>query len=75
MTQIFKNMAERMAISIRVMNLYIGEYENKRNCPYYSELIGMEMALNTLRIKWEYTFDVEAKTITSVTVMGQTVII
>lgn len=75
MTQMFKDMAERMATTIRVMNISIGEYENKRNCPFYSELKGMEMALKTMGIDFEYIFDVDVKTITSVTVMGYTVII
>lgn len=75
MTQMFKDMAERMATKIRVMNISIGQYENKRNCPFYSELKGMEMALETLGIEFEYTFDVDVKAITAVTVMGHTVII
>lgn len=75
MTKMFKDMAERMAITVRVMNMYIGEYENKRSCPFYSELKGMEMALKTMGIEFEYTFDIDVKTITAVTVMGYTEII
>ena len=73
MNQMYKDMAERMATSIRVMNISIDNYENKRECPFYSELRGMEMALKTMDIEFEYTFDTEVKEITSVTVMGHTV--
>ncbi len=73
---VYKEMAERMAITIRVMNISIEKYKNnKRNCPFYSELRGMEMALKTMGIKFEYTFDIDVKVITAVTVMGYTVII
>lgn len=75
MTQLFKDMAETMAIKIRVANISVGQYENKRNCPHLSELVGMEMALRTLGIEFDFTFDLEAEKITAVTVMGQTVII
>lgn len=67
--------AEQMATTIRAMNISVGEYENKRNCPFYSELRGMEMILKTMEIEFEYTFDLDVKEITAVTVMGYTVII
>lgn len=75
MTQMFRDMAERMAITIRVMGLYIGQYENKRECPFYSELTGMEMALKTMGIEFEYTYNADVTEITAVTVNGCTVTI
>ena len=52
-----KAMAERMANKIRVAKIFVGEFDNKRECPFYSELKGMEQALNTLGIPFHYEFN------------------
>ena len=71
----FNEMADRMAVTIRVMYLYIDGFENKRFCPFYSELKGMEMALKTMGIEYEYEYNDDVTKITSVTVQGHTVTI
>lgn len=72
MKEIMKAMAERMANKIRLINHVIEDYENKRNCPFYSELRGMEQALKTMGIDYVYEYNSDIK-ITAVVVMGQRV--
>lgn len=74
MNEIMMNMADRIAKKIRVAKVSMKHYENKRNCPFYSEWKGMEQALKTMGIDYdcEYNDDCE---IVSVTVCGQTVAI
>lgn len=74
MKEQYKAMANSMAIKIRVIKISAGHYENRRNCPFVSELKGMEMALNTLGIPYEYDFNDDCQ-ITAVTVGGETVAI
>ena len=50
MNELFKEMANRMATTYRVAQIYKDSYENKRECPFVSEFKGMEMALKTLGI-------------------------
>lgn len=57
MNELYKEMSIRMVTTLRVANIYKGEYKNKRECPFVSELKGMEMALKTLGIEFEYEFD------------------
>jgi hypothetical protein len=57
MNDMMKRMAERMASKIRVMKISVDHYENKRNCPFYSELKGMEQALNTMGIDYKYDYN------------------
>ena len=57
MNELYKEMANRMATTYRVAKIYKGSYENKRECPFVSEFKGMEMALKTLGIEFEYEFD------------------
>lgn len=71
--EIIKDIAERMMIKIRVMYLYINEYKNKRECPFYSELIGMEQLLKTIGVEFEYTFDLDTMEITALTIGDITV--
>lgn len=56
MNELYKEMANRMATTYRVAQIYKGSYENKRECPFVSEFKGMEMALKTLGIEFEYEF-------------------
>lgn len=72
MKDMMKKIAERMAITIRVANLYKGEYENKRECPFYSEWKGMELMLKALEINFEYDFN-DSYEITAVIVNGERV--
>lgn len=72
MKETFKTMADRMAKKIRVMYLSVDHYENKRNCPFFSELKGMEQALVTMGIEYEYEYDSDYK-IAAVIVMGEKV--
>ena len=74
MNEIMKAMAERIASKIRVTNIYISNYENRRNCPFYSEWKGLEMALKTMGINYEYEYD-NNLAITAVIVDGQRAII
>ena len=68
----YKAMAERIAIKYRVMKISVDHYENKRNCPFYSELRGMEIALKTLGINYEYTYNDDCE-IVAISVEGETV--
>lgn len=73
-TDYMSGIAERMAITIRVANLYKGEYENKRECPFYSEWKGMELMLKAMGINFEYDFD-DNYEVSAVIVNGEKVII
>ena len=74
MNKMMKDIAERMAITIRVANLYKGKYENKRECPFYSEWKGMELMLKAMGINFEYDFDDNFE-VSAVIVNGEKVII
>lgn len=78
MNESMKEMAKTMMTTIGVARLFINEYKNRRDCPAYSELKGMELALDVMGIKYEYEFDFSRSTddlfcITAVTVMGNRV--
>lgn len=62
-------MANRMVTTIRVINIYVDQYENQRECPFYSELKGMEMTLKTFGIDFDYEYNEDLE-ITAVTVQG-----
>lgn len=72
MNEAMKAMAARMAAKIRVIKISIDHYENRRNCPFFSELKGMEMALNTMGISFHYEYDDDINII-AVNVGGQRV--
>lgn len=72
MNEMMKAMAERMANKIRIIPHYIEGYTNKRECPFYSELRGMEQALKTMGIEYGYEYNQDIQ-IVAVTVMGQRV--
>lgn len=61
--------AETMANLAAISKNYKGQYENIRNCPFYSELKGMERMLKMLGIEFEYEFDCNYE-ITAITVDG-----
>lgn len=70
-----KEIAERMIAKVRMYQMYKDNYkENKRNCPFYSELVGIEEMLKLLGIEFEYTFDLDTMEITAVTVDNDIVI-
>lgn len=70
MTEMIKAMSEKIAAKIRIANLYIENYSNKRECPFYSEWKGMEQALKTMGIEYEYEYNEECQII-AVIVKGQ----
>ena len=72
MTERMKAMADRMAHKVKMVRIFADRFENKRNCPFYSELKGMEMALETMGIEYSFEYN-EENMITAVTVMGQRV--
>ena len=72
MNEIMKVMAERIASKIRIANNYVGNYSNKRECPFYSEWKGMEQALKAMGIDYEYEYNEDIQ-IVAVIVMGQRV--
>ena len=74
MNEAMKAMAERIAVKIRCVNVSVNHYENRRNCPFYSEWKGMEQALKTMGIDFEYEYDNDINII-AVSVMGQRVAI
>lgn len=57
MNQMMQNMADRMALTIVVARLSVEKYKNRRECPFWSELKGMEMALKTMGVPFEYDYD------------------
>lgn len=57
---LIKEIITSMAITARVANIYSDAEEfkdNKRYCPFYSELVGMEHIANILGIPFEYEFN------------------
>ena len=74
MNKAFQDMAERMVTLIRVMYIYLDEFENKRECPFFSELKGMTMALETMGIDYELEYNDEIK-ISAVIVNGYKAIV
>lgn len=74
MTEMMKAMAERIASKIRITNIFVDNYNNKRECPFYSEWKGMEQALKAMGIDYEYEYNEEIK-IVAVIVRGQKAII
>ena len=70
-----KEIAERMIIKIRLYQCYKDNYkENKRHCPFYSELVGIEELLKLMGIEFEYTYDLNTLEITAVTLDNDIVI-
>ena len=61
--------AETMANLVAVTRNFSEQYENIRECPFYSELKGMERMLKMLGIEFEYEYDA-SYTITAVMVDG-----
>lgn len=72
MKELMMAMAEKMAHKVKMVRIFAGRYENERECPFYSELIGMEQALQTMGIEYSFEYNEEIM-ITAVTVMGQRV--
>ena len=73
MTNSFKAMAQAMANKVKMVRIFADRYENKRECPFYSELKGMELALKAMNIEYDFEYDDETYMIAAVTVMGQRV--
>lgn len=73
MTESMKAMAQAMANKTKMVRIFADSYENKRECPFYSELKGMELALKAMNIEYDFEYDEETYMITAVTVMGQRV--
>lgn len=72
MTNSFKAMAQAMANKVKMVRIFADRYENKRECPFYSELAGMKQALKAMGIEFSFEYN-EEYMITAVTVMGQRV--
>ena len=66
-------MAQAMANKTKIVRIFADRYENKRECHFYSELKGMELALKAMNIEYDFEYDEETYMITAVTVMGQRV--
>ena len=78
MNEIMKAMAERIASQIRLTNIFVGNYENCRDCQFYSEWQGLEMALETMGINYKYEYNYNGNNelvITAVIVDGQRAVI
>lgn len=73
MNEAMRDVAQAMANKIKIARLYIGKYENKRQCPFHSEWKGMELALKAMGISFDYEFDDDTYEIVAVTVMDQRV--
>ena len=74
MNKAFQAMADRMAQKYRIIKMSVDNYENKRECPYYSELKGMEQALDTMGIDHNVIWNENCEII-GVTVCGCTAMI
>ena len=64
-----KEMLDTMATKARLCNMLRkdGEYaENFRECPYWSELKGMETALKIMGIEFEYEYNREVTEMTAI---------
>lgn len=72
MNEMMKVMAERIASKIRIANIFVDNYSNKRECPFYSEWKGMEQALKAMGIDYEYEYNEDIQVV-AVIVMCQRV--
>lgn len=64
---------ETMAIKVRLCKIYKNEErykDNFRECPFKSELTGMEETLNILGIPFEYEFNKDVTEITAIKAAG-----
>lgn len=55
--EMMETIADRLIVTARVARIYKDSYENKRNCPFVSELKGMELMLKAMEIPFEFTYD------------------
>lgn len=72
-----KEIAKVMMTKVRLFNQFKDKEEyknNKRKCPFYSELVGMEQMLKIMGIEFEYTFDLETYDITAITIDNDIVV-
>ena len=68
MTEVLEVMANKAAISNIAKEE--GTYKNMRECPFYSELNGMEMMLKIMGIEFEYEFNDDVTKITAISAQG-----
>ena len=47
-----------------------GEYKNMRECPFYSELKGMELVLKMMGIEFDYEFNEDVTKMTAINSQG-----
>lgn len=74
MNEMFSNIGERLVIKARVVNLAKRENEyskNFRECPVYSEFVGMIEMLKTMQIDYDIDWNYDVTQMTSITVMGK----
>lgn len=55
--EMMETIADRLATTARVAKIFRGNYENQRECPFVSELKGMELMLKAMEIPFEFTYD------------------
>ena len=73
-TSTIKELLNAMACKVRLLEIYKDQYkENVRECPFKSELVGMEETLKILGIEFEYEFNKEVTKITAIKAQGVTV--
>ena len=69
-TSTIKELLEVMACKVRLLEIFKDQYkENVRECPFKSELVGMEETLKILGIEFEYEFN-NVYEITAITAQG-----
>lgn len=71
--QTLNEIINTMAITAAMCNLYKSEgryKENFRECPFCSELNGMEMILKIMGVEFEYEFNDDCSKITAVKAQG-----
>ncbi len=57
-TDHIEELLERLSIKVRMFDQYREAYkDNIRECPFYSEKVGIEETMKVLGIEFEYEFD------------------
>lgn len=74
MNEMINKIGETLVIKMRVVNTAKrdGYYEgNFRECPFYSEFVGMTKMLKTMDIDFEIDYDDSVTYMKAITVMGK----
>lgn len=72
MKNTFEEIGKAIATKLYLINVYKERYENIRELPIYSEMIGMTQTLKILGIDFSIEYDAEAEEWTEIRIEGKT---